>query len=426
MSVNVTRRRLVAASSLLLTDAALGGCARSGVGRTPIGPGGEQAGGAPTSNDTAAASPPKRRIVVCLDGTLATPQASTNIAWIATGCEGTGARPVPQHVSYLEGVGTRRGERFSGGAFGYGLSRQLLDAYRFIRGTWRSSEDEIFIFGLSRGAFAARSLANLIGLVGCLDTDSPELLDEAYRGWYRHARSSHPAARARAERAAAVVRPHVRPAKIAFLGVFDTVGTLGTAALFPEAGWDDAFMGVLRGEGRLEERLHDTGLGGHVERAYHALAIDEDLTHFTPDIWADAPDNPRQQQVWFAGGHGDAGGRHPDTRGHAKSLAKVPLVWMMEKAREAGLALERESWERLQAEADPLEPQHDAPPGVVPRFSGTLRRLGHTGPRSIPANAVIDRAVRTRLGQLVEIRDAEGNRMREQPYQPLNLPRAVG
>ena len=326
MSVNVTRRRLVAASSLLLTDAALGGCARSGVGRTPIGPGGEQAGGAPTSNDAAAASPPKRRNrgVLGRDPGHAQgrhqPRLDRHRLRGHQHATGTASTSPTLRVS---APGAARGFRAAPSATACRASSSTPTGSSAERGG--PARTRCFIFGLSRGAFAARSLANFIGLVGCLDTNSPELLDEAYRGWYRHARSSHPAARARAERAAAIVRPHVRPAKIAFLGVFDTVGTLGAAALFPGASWDDAFMGVLRGERRLEERLHDTGLHGHIERAYHALAIDEDLTHFTPDLWVDAPDNPRQQQVWFAGGHGDAGGGHPDTRGDDRSLTKVRL-----------------------------------------------------------------------------------------------------
>ena len=221
--MDITRRQSIAASSALLIDIALAGCTRIDAGRTQGGLGGQQVG--PASESDPAGSRAKRRIVACCDGTLATLKDGTNIAWIATHCEDDVAQPVPQvRVRHFDGVGTRDGERVTGGALGYGLSRQIWDAYRFVRGAWRPDEDEIFLFGFSRGAFAARSLANLIGLVGCLDTDNPKILNTAYRDWYQKARSNRPEERILVKRAAAIVRPHVRPAKIAFLGVFDTVG----------------------------------------------------------------------------------------------------------------------------------------------------------------------------------------------------------
>ena len=64
-----------------------------------------------------------------------------------------------------------------------------------------------------------------------------------------------------------------------------------------------------------------------------------------------------------------------------RDLAKVPLVWMLEKARGAGLVLKQGAWETLQARADPLAPQHDAPPRVEPWLSMGLRALKLAEPR---------------------------------------------
>ena len=72
---------------------------------------------------------------------------------------------------------------------------------------------------------------------------------------------------------------------------------------------------------------------------------------------------------------------------------------MMEKAREAGLALERESWEKLRAEADPLAPQHDAPPGVVP---AVLRDAQANSDTRVPGPSPRTRSS-TRRSELVSV-----------------------
>ena len=68
---------------------------------------------------------------------------------------------------YVRGVGTRRWERVRGGAFGVGLSRNILEGYRFLAEQYEPG-DEIFLVGVSRGAFTARSLAGLIRTCGVL------------------------------------------------------------------------------------------------------------------------------------------------------------------------------------------------------------------------------------------------------------------
>ena len=82
---------------------------------------------------------------------------------------------VPQIVCHLDGVGTGQGtgrvsralDRALGGAFGQGLMASVAAAYRFLVFTWAPG-DEIQLFGFSRGAYTARSLAGLIRNVGIL------------------------------------------------------------------------------------------------------------------------------------------------------------------------------------------------------------------------------------------------------------------
>jgi uncharacterized protein (DUF2235 family) len=363
---------------------------------------------------------PNRRIIACLDGTWAKPEDLTNITWIAENCRSQDNMSVLQHVGYFPGVGTIPIERYRGGIFGYGLSRQLLDAYRFIRGHWRDERDEIFIFGFSRGAFAARSLANFIGMAGCLDTDSKDILRHAYKGWYRNARDPKGKAQELAERSRKIVQPHIRSAEVSFLGVFDTVGSLGSAALLNNDGLIDILKKFADLQD-LEERIHDVTLRNNVARACHAVAIDEDLEPFAAILWPAGSRSLERQEVWFAGGHGEVGGGHLGSEDN-RNLAKVPLHWMMEKAIGAGMVLKPNAMTNLAAQADPLAPQHNAPPRIDPWLSSVLELSGRRRPRTIPADAAISKSVQARLGKIIEIRDVAGNVLSRQPYQPINLP----
>src|ERR1700722_328584 len=67
-----------------------------------------------------------------------------------------------EHIIYYErGVGTGAFDRFKGGAFGYGLPRNIRHAYKFLS-FWYEPGDEIFIYGFSRGAYTARSLVGYL------------------------------------------------------------------------------------------------------------------------------------------------------------------------------------------------------------------------------------------------------------------------
>ncbi|MFH7191652.1 phospholipase effector Tle1 domain-containing protein, partial [Klebsiella pneumoniae] len=58
-----------------------------------------------------------------------------------------------------------------GGAFGWGLKRNVIDLYIFLCRNYRPG-DQIFGFGYSRGAFTIRVLAGLVanqGLVTAAD-----------------------------------------------------------------------------------------------------------------------------------------------------------------------------------------------------------------------------------------------------------------
>ena len=75
-----------------------------------------------------------------------------------------------------------------GGAFGFGLKRNVIDLYKFVcRNLERS--DKIYGFGFSRGAFTIRVLVGLIAREGLVPFRTEEELDRNARSAYRDYRS---------------------------------------------------------------------------------------------------------------------------------------------------------------------------------------------------------------------------------------------
>jgi uncharacterized protein (DUF2235 family) len=104
------------------------------------------------------------KIIVLSDGTgnAASSVWRTNVWRIFQSLD---LRSNDQAAKYDDGVGTSSFFPLAilGGAFGYGLKRNILDAYKFIcRNYDHANGSKIYLFGFSRGAFTVRVLAALI------------------------------------------------------------------------------------------------------------------------------------------------------------------------------------------------------------------------------------------------------------------------
>jgi uncharacterized protein (DUF2235 family) len=270
-----------------------------------------------------------KRLVVCCDGTWNRPDqlrdgvaAPTNVAKVALGVARQDPDGTTQLLYYQPGVGTRRFERIRGGAFGLGLSRNVRDCYRFLVESYEPG-DEIYLLGFSRGAFTARSTAGLIRNSGILRPEHARHLKDAYRLYRDRSEPTHP----RGIEAQIFRREYSHPdADIRFVGVWDTVGSLGIPI-------DHIRLPFLT----KRWTFHDTTLSSHVRFAYQALAIDERRRPFSPTLWQQQPEATGQtlEQVWFAGVHSDVGGGYRDP-----ALAEIPLLWMAGRVRDCGLAFE--------------------------------------------------------------------------------------
>lgn len=114
-----------------------------------------------------------KNIVICCDGTGDEfGETKSNVIKLYQCLDGSRGQ-----VSYYHpGVGTMGDKRalsragkiwtkIRGLAFGYGLSENIADAYRFLRQAFEP-DNQIYIFGFSRGAYTARALCGLLEMVG--------------------------------------------------------------------------------------------------------------------------------------------------------------------------------------------------------------------------------------------------------------------
>ena len=208
---------------------------------------------------------------------------------------------------------------------GRGINRQIRRAYGYLASRYRPG-DRIFLIGYSRGAYAVRSLAGAIDMVGLLRAEHATVrnIRTAYRHYEFHPGGPHAVAFAHAY-------CHDKVA-IEMVGVWDTVKALGLRLPF-----------LWRGA-EVRHAFHNHRLGPSIRNGFHALALDETREVYDPVMWTCPPGWPgRVEQVWFRGSHGDIGaqlsGYEP-----ARPLANISLIWLLEMAGDCGLPLP-EGWQ---------------------------------------------------------------------------------
>lgn len=270
---------------------------------------------------------PRGRIdhVVILDGTMSTlePGYETNAGLTyKLLCEVAGSARLS--LRYEAGIQWDAWLKTRDVIEGRGINRQIRRAYGAIASRYRPG-DRIFLMGYSRGAYAVRSLAGVIDVMGLLRAG--EATERNVRELYRHYQLAPYSAAAVAFRA----RHCLPEAPIEMVGVWDTVKALGIR------------LPLLWRFSEPRHAFHNHALGPSIRHGYHALAIDETRLAFEPVMWQTQPDwADRVEQVWFRGTHGDVGG-HILGFTDARPLANIPLVWMMTKLEGCGIELP-EGW----------------------------------------------------------------------------------
>ncbi len=369
-----------------------------------------------------------KRLVVCFDGTwnnADSAKAETNVARIARAVRaGSSPDGVQQITLYLRGVGSTglAVQRLVDGATGAGVDDNIRSGYMFLAQNYVPG-DAIYLFGFSRGAFSARSLAGLIAATGLLKRQRLADLSRAW-SYYRKTDERSPADFCRRHGTDC----HLE-VPIAFLGVWDTVGALGIPGTMLNHLIADQF------------EFHDTTPSRIVKVGRQALAIDEHRDEFEPTLWtAPQPAGTDIRQVWFAGAHADVGGGYEERR-----LADIPLRWMADEAIAAGLHLDETTLPQPDS-LDPLAPQHESRQrwSRKDRLTPTIRQIMDKAPevgllerlyrpadgdgRPLqPLAEALHESVRRRFGQTVSILPghAEGDG-ESLVYRPANLEPHLG
>jgi len=283
----------------------------------------------------------QRQLILCCDGTNNNITGRANDTSVVKLCEMLSLHDdADQTLFYDPGVGNpgelpgattwdqlvRRGERIAGLAFGRGVYENMAEGYLFLMHHYQPG-DQIFIFGFSRGAFTARSVAGMVNMFGILQPHMEAMLPSLLHTYFSKAGSAH------AERDKIAVQARTlfaarqsREVPVHFVGVWDTVASVG---MFP-------FGARFTAKPTLE--------GKRFVHVRQALALDELRAQFRPRLYLGDNGNHTcadsstgsLQQLWFRGSHCDVGGGYPcKTAG----LADTPMAWLISEAVKQGLRL---------------------------------------------------------------------------------------
>ena len=284
-----------------------------------------------------------RQIVLLCDGTnnnLTGQHKDTNVVKL---CTLLAADPDPQRlVFYDPGVGNpgelpgattwdqfrRTLDRVSGLAFGRGVYENMVESYLFLMRHYRPG-DQIFIFGFSRGAFTARSVAGLVNLFGILRPHMESMVPTLLHVYFAD-RSNSPQWQAICEQTSRLFTDDdARHVDIHFVGVWDTVASVGMPPFSAK------FTALPRPEGKCFVHIRQ------------AMALDEHRSQFKPRLYArdNGPFQTRSGregslvQLWFPGAHCNVGGGYD---AQASALSDQALAWLVSEAVSVGLRVTRQ------------------------------------------------------------------------------------
>jgi len=257
-----------------------------------------------------------KKLLVFMDGTMNNASSYTNVSKLYNLSILQDKSNVT--AAYVTGVGNHG----IGLMTGVGIGKTVREAYLFLSNNYQPERnDEIYIFGFSRGAYAARILAGLIHVAGMTDLSNIPEEDQfkyikkiylAYRGdqTIYHRRKD----------IQLITNKKPISVSIEFMGLWDTVEALGIPNFkenynIPNKNYIDQLC--------------------NIKRASQALSINDDrATIFTPKLLTEeyltskcekpVDINKIVNEVWFAGAHSDVGGGYGDTEVDA-----VSLNWMI-------------------------------------------------------------------------------------------------
>lgn len=334
-----------------------------------------------------------KNIILLSDGTgnSASKLLKTNVWRLYQALDLAGPDPAnptkpEQSAYYDDGVGTASFLPLAliGGAFGWGLKRNVLDLYTFLCRNY-APDDRVYCFGFSRGAFTIRVLVGLINSQGLVHAGSEAALRAAATAAFRAYRRKYKT-RLNLERVGRALRDRVlgqaqydrqadtQGLPIMFLGLWDTVAAYGLPIEELTRAWNQIFP----------LSVPDREPCANIQHACHALALDDERKSFHPVLWNESNlhqlpghnlqathiHDERITQVWFAGMHSSVGGGYADD-----ALAHVSLDWMMGEAAHYGLWFKPDERAKLQAARDLYGNLYDSRRGLGGTYRYRPRKL---------------------------------------------------
>src|SRR5262245_15665541 len=212
-----------------------------------------------------------KRIVICYDGTWNAVKNSnevTNVVKVAQAVRSKSSTGVTQVTYYNAGVGSGGPiDRILGGVFGVGLRNNVKRGLAFLSLNWDSQDDEIYIFGFSRGAYTARALAGVIGAIKGIPKQSSFSKLEDIWNHYRKSQGERKRDEAQIRDLIWPMPEEMKPI-IKCVAIWDTVGSYGIPSGFGLGALARYVTSGIIG-------FHDKEIGEHIQFALHAMAIDE-------------------------------------------------------------------------------------------------------------------------------------------------------
>ncbi|KAJ3896907.1 hypothetical protein GG344DRAFT_35753 [Lentinula edodes] len=294
-------------------------------------------------------------------------------------------------------------------AFAWYLDAHVMDGYRFLMQNFRTG-DKICLFGFSRGAYTARALAGMLYKVGLLPRDNQEQIVFAYK---LYTRTDDAGIRL----SAGFKRTYCQPVEIEFLGVWDTVASVGVIATktLPFTSNNSSIKTFRQGipflyqhRARFKPNLfHREPLNSSGSAEVEGIKV-ETVPRPPTDPGSETAPSPMSRtlsdyfrrkkqifkfdipkiasrmdeqttretdvlEVWFAGCHSDIGGGSV-SNSTKQSLSNISLRWMVRQVMESqcGIKFNENALSQLENRSEPmsaappldtldsLQPLHDA------------------------------------------------------------------
>lgn len=283
----------------------------------------------------------RRQLVLLLDGTGNTLTGGKGDTNVLKTCELLAARNDDKQVLYYSsGVGASSRvvpnglignvlgvwRRLPGLALGDGVIQNILNAYCFVAENYREG-DALFVFGFSRGAFAALCVSEVISQFGLVRPGQTHMAEGLLALYFTPVRKDAVDQRTRVldQVRRSLASRHGTGVRIRFLGLWDTVVSVG----IPYISYLDLPSGPSMD--RLNVQHVRQALALHEYRAPYAAQP------FPEEDFGSAHAERSLCQHWFRGAHSDVGGGYPASE---SGLADNALRWMLTEACACGLDCE--------------------------------------------------------------------------------------